>query len=77
MVMIYLVELNENEAVYEYLPEGKKSKGKIAFNRKKKERSVIQKAEGYSSSYAFHALRRIEEYDSEDDFKKEDMVAWY
>lgn len=77
MVMIYLVELNENEAVYEYLPEGKKSKGKIVFNRKKKERSVIQKAEGYSSTYAFHALRRIEEYDLMGDFKKEDMVAWY
>lgn len=77
MVVICLVELNENAAVYEYFPEGKKSKGKVAFDRKKKERSVVQKAEGYPGTYAFHALRRIEEYDTTGDFKEKDMVAWY
>lgn len=77
MVMIYLVKLNEDEAVYEYLPEGKNSKGIIAYNRKEKERSIIQKAEGYSNTYALHALKRIEEYDSLNDFKEKDMVAWY
>lgn len=77
MVIIRLIELNDVQAVYEYYPEGKECKGKIAFNRENKERTIIEKAAGYSNTYAIHALKRIEEYNTLDDFKEEDMVAWY
>lgn len=77
MVTIRLKELNDERAVYTYTPENDKVEGVVAYDRKKKERSIVEAADGYSNTYAFHALRRIAEYAQAGDFKKRDIVAWY
>lgn len=77
MVVIRLAEWKGDQVIYEYFPEGKETKGLVAYSRKKRERTIIESAEGYSNIYAQHALKRIKEYDTLDDFKKEDMIAWY
>lgn len=77
MVIIRLLELNKNQVIYEYLPEGQQLSGRVALDRITGERILLEKAEDYSSSYAFHAWKRMEEYAVVGEFKKEDIVAWY
>ena len=77
MVVIRLLERNDEIATYEYLPEGRKSRGVVSFDRIKKQRIIVRRAAMYSDSYAFHALKRIEEFDCLGEFKEEDMIVWY
>jgi len=65
--------------IYEYYPEdNKKYPGKIALNLKTKERIFLEdSSEDFGKRYAAHALRRIEEYNLDGEFKKEGLVAWY
>lgn len=77
MVLLKLLELTEHKVIYEYFPEGKEISGKVELNLVTGERRIIEKAEGYMSSYAFHALKKIEEYCDTGDFKESGIVAWY
>lgn len=77
MVIIHLLELTDEKVVYGYFPNGEKNGGKVAFSRKSKEKKILEKADGYPNTYAFHALKRIEEYDTIGEYKEKDMIAWY
>lgn len=79
MVIIKLIELTEDRVSYEYYPEGNKQyPGKIALDLKIKERIYLKESsEDFGKRYAFHAFKKIEEYSSNGDFKKEGLVAWY
>lgn len=79
MVTLKLVELSKDMVIYEYYPEdNKKYPGKIALNLKTKERIFLEdSSEDFGKRYAAHALRRIEEYNLDGEFKKEGLVAWY
>ena len=77
MVRIELLELTEDFAKYKFFPEDSKDYGIVALNRKSKERVFEKQVAGYGTTYAAHALRRIEEYQKQGDYLIKDMVAWY
>lgn len=77
MVRIELLELTENLVSYKYFPEDSKEYGIVSLDRKTGEKSVKKVAEKYSSSYAAHAICRMEEYLENEKFPETDIVAWY
>ena len=77
MVTFRLLEKTDHKVIYEYFPEGKEISGKVELDLDTGERKIIEKAEGYMSSYAFHALSRIEKYRQAGEFKETGMAAWY
>lgn len=77
MVRIELLELTEETIRYKYFPEQSEECGIVVLGRKTGDRSLEKAVEGYSSNYAAHALRRMEEYQKEGNFPKKDIVAWY
>lgn len=77
MVRIELLELTEETIRYKYFPEQSEEYGIVVLGRKTSDRSLEKAVEGYSSNYAAHALRRIEEYQKEGNYPKKDIIAWY
>lgn len=77
MVQIELMGLTEKNARYKYYPEDSKEYGIVALNRETGERTLEQSVDGYSTNYAAHALRRMEEFQKLGNFPKKDIVAWY
>lgn len=77
LVGIELLELTEDLARYKFFPEDSKDYGIVMLNRKSKERVFEKQVAGYGSTYAAHALRRIEEYQKQGDYLPKDMIAWY
>lgn len=61
---------------YKYYPENSKEYGTVIFRRTSRERDIENMAAGYGSSYAAHALKRIEEYCQKNYFPEKDIVAW-
>ena len=66
MLRLELIEITEADVKYRYYPEDSKEYGIV----------IEEKADGYDTSYAAHALRRLEEYCEKNTFPKEDIVAW-
>lgn len=77
MVKIELLELTEELARYRFFPEGSEDYGIIALDRKSGERIFEKQIAGYGTTYAAHALRRIEEYQKQGEYLPKDIVAWY
>ena len=75
MVILRLLSVDGTMVSYRYYPEGKNEYGIVSLSDGK--RRVDKQAEGYSNTYAFHALKRMEEYIEHNSFPEEDMVAWY
>lgn len=78
METVKLIELTDEYAIYKYYPEDKRdSAGIVKFNRVNKERLLIKVSEeDFANLYAGHAWCRIEEYDRNNDFKEDDLIAW-
>ena len=53
---------------YRYYPEDSKKYGIVIFRKTTSERDIEENADGYSTSYAAHALRRMEEYFEKNSF---------
>lgn len=77
LVRIELIELTDTIIRYKFFPEDKKKYGIVALDRQTGRRILEKEVKGYPSSYAAHAFHRIEEYQNNNDFPKEDIVAWY
>ncbi len=77
MVRIELLELTEDVAKYKFFPEDSKDYGIVVLIRKSKERIFEKQVAGYGTTYAAHALKRIEEYQKQGTYRQEDTVAWY
>ncbi|MBY6846712.1 hypothetical protein HYI19_18130 [Clostridium botulinum] len=79
MVTLKLIELTSDMVTYEYFPEDNRNyPGKVALDLKTNKRIFLKdSAEDFGKRYAAHALRLIEEYNSNGEFKKEGLVAWY
>lgn len=76
MLRLELIEVTETIIKYKYYPEDSKESGVVIFRRTTREREIEEKADGYSTSYAAHALSRLEEYCEKNTFPREDIVAW-
>lgn len=77
MVKIELIELTAEQAIYKYYPEKSDKFGIVVLNRKTGDREIKEMVTGYGNNYAAHALRRIEEYQRDEKFLQDDIVAWY
>ena len=77
MVRIELLELTEDFARYKFFPENSKDYGVVALDRRSRERVFEKQVAGYGTTYAAHALRRVEEYQEKGDYLSQDIVAWY
>lgn len=79
MVTLKLIELSDDMVIYEYYPEGnEKYPGKVALNLKTKERIFLEdSSDDFGKRYASHAIKKVEEYNLNGEFKKEGLVAWY
>lgn len=79
MLTLNLIELSDDMVIYEYYPEdNKRYPGKVALNLKTKERIFLEESSNdFGKRYAAHALRRIEEYSLNGEFKIDGLVAWY
>ena len=77
MVRIEKMELTDQLVRYKYFPEGSEKSGIVALNRSTGERILEKSLEQYGNTYAAHALRRIEEYQSAGEFIERDIIAWY
>ena len=76
MLRLELIEITEADVKYRYYPEDSKEYGIVIVRKTTRERDIEEKADGYDTSYAAHALRRLEEYCEKNTFPKEDIVAW-
>lgn len=76
MLRLELVEITDAIVKYKYYPENSKEYGTVIFRRTTRERDIENMAAGYCSSYAAHALKRIEEYCQKNYFPEKDIVAW-
>lgn len=76
MLRLELIEVTEAIIKYKYYPEDSKKYGVVILRKTTKQRDIEVMASGYSSSYAAHALQRLEEYFQKNVFPKEDIVAW-
>ena len=47
------------------------------MDRRSRERVFEKQVAGYGTTYAAHALRRVEEYQEKGDYLSQDIVAWY
>lgn len=79
MVTLKLIELNNDMVIYEYYPGDKREyPGKVALNLKTKERIFMQDSpEDFNRRYAAHAMRKVEEYYLNVEFKESGLVAWW
>lgn len=77
MVKIELMKLTEEFAIYRYHPENSDESGIVSLNRKTGERELNEVVSDYGMNYAAHALRRIGEYQRNNEFLEKDIVAWY
>lgn len=77
MVILRRIDGCSNKARYRYYPEGKETYGIVSLDPGTNDRNIEKIAEGYSRTYAFHALHRLEEYNEKSEYPAEDMVAWY
>ena len=77
MVRIEKLDLTNSTARYKYYPENYDKSGIVALNRNTGERILEEALAGYDSTYAAHALRRIEEYQRNGKFPEKDIIAWY
>ena len=77
MVKIELMDLTGDIARYKYYPETSKEYGIIVLDRKTGERKQEKSVEEFNSSYAAHAIWRIEEYQETGKFLEKDIIAWY
>ena len=77
MVRIEKLELTNQIARYKYFPEKSQKSGIVALNRNTGERIFEKSIAGYGTTYAAHALRRVEEYQKNGEFLESDVVAWY
>lgn len=77
MVTLKLIRLTDEEAVYEYHPEGRELFGVISFNRITKEPTLLKDDGKYKSDYRCHAYRKIRDYDLKGKFENDGLAAWY
>ena len=78
MVRIYFEELTQEKVTYRYYPEGKEKFGTVSLMRKSGERVIDKLCESDKfKTYAFHALRRLEEYQEANNFPEKGLIAWY
>ncbi len=77
MLWIELIEITDEFARYKYYPEQSKTFGIVSLNLKTLQRGFDKIHEEYDTCYAAHAVRRIEEYQRNNNFKEKDLVAWY
>lgn len=79
VVTLRLIEITSDRVMYEYFPEDKKEyPGIVALDLETKKRLFLKDSvKDFGKLYAGHALRRIEEYNSNGEFKKDGLVAWY
>lgn len=76
MLRIELIEVTEEYVKYRFYPEDSKEYGVVIYRKITRERDIEEETDGYSTSYAAHALRRLEEYCEKNTFPKEDIVVW-
>lgn len=77
MVKIELLELTNRFARYKYFPEDSSEYGIVALDRKTGRREFEKVVSGYGLNYAAHAIRRIEEFQKNEEFQERDTVVWY
>ena len=77
MERIYLLELTDEKVTYRYHPEGGKEYGIVSLMRKTGERIHEKPCPDSLTSYAFHALDRLEDYQKMGEFPEKGLVFWY
>lgn len=78
MLLLELTGNMQEEAIYNYFPEGKEEYGTISINKNTGELDVKKvSVNDEHKRYLFHAISRIEKYFKENNFRGNDTVAWY
>lgn len=78
MTWFELIRLTESEAVYDYFPESRSAEpGRVVFNRATcfPDKVIVAPSDRFSS-YMFHLIRKLEEFNDSGDFMRSGYVAW-
>lgn len=76
----YQMIKNENGIVsYSYYPEGKRNNsGVISFNRNNGSAFVEKQSENdFGKRYAFKLIDRIKDFETNNSFQEQGIIAWY
>jgi len=74
---LILREFNENQVVYNYLPEGKGSPGEVIYNFMSGETIISERAQNDNyGRYGQYAVRRITEYIDKQNLPMKAIQAW-
>ncbi len=77
MLLLELAGDMQEEAIYNYFPEGEKEYGTVSINKITGEPDVKKvSVNDEHKRYLFHAISRIEKYFQENKFLEKDTVAW-
>ena len=77
MEWIYLEEITDEKITYNYFPEGKEKFGIISLMRKSGKRVIDKLCESDKfKTYAFQALRCLEEYQKKNEFPEKGLIMW-
>lgn len=77
MLKFIIIEENSKEVIYEYYPEDGVNSGTISVTKKTGEMRIIKLAiNDKHQRYALKLLKKIREFQSNDSYKKEGIVAW-
>lgn len=78
MVLFKLLQETENTAIYEYDPENEKEVGRVSINKQTGEPDIILLSKNDRHKiYACKVIKRLIEFQNNNNYEKKGIVAWY
>lgn len=78
MLVLKLYQENNDNAIYNYFPEGNDQCGSIEIDKKNGEVNVISIAQNdLFNLYMHHAVKAVEKFFSSRNYEKKKVIAWF